>query len=228
MDIQQHTTYSHDSAATRVTVTRRHHPLQGQTLDLVKRGRTQIVVRLDDGTSMRLPRAWSSLDGDPSPHTDTFPPLVRCARCSISSTPCGLGIGTEVVVVTGRWSSRNGRTRCQDKSRSIFAVTGCERYGAGCPSAAVETRSRSGRSSSPAPRARAIHHAWSQGGAPMTASADHVKVRGEHQQRLAFRELDPETQKVVVRRGLRRSRDPWPVLIQDHRRGPGRNRRRAS
>jgi excisionase family DNA binding protein len=30
------------------------------------------------------------------------------------------------------------------------------------------------------------------------------------------RELDPDTQKVVLRRGLRRARDQWPVLIQDH------------
>ncbi len=64
-DIQQHTTYSHDPAQ-RVTVTRRHHPLRGQALDVVKRGRTQIVVRLGDGTSMRLPRAWTDVDEAPS------------------------------------------------------------------------------------------------------------------------------------------------------------------
>ena len=68
MDKQQHTTYSRGSAATRVTVTRRHHPLQGQALDLVNRGRTQIVVRLGDGTSMRVPRAWTDVDGVPSQH----------------------------------------------------------------------------------------------------------------------------------------------------------------
>jgi len=33
------------------------------------------------------------------------------------------------------------------------------------------------------------------------------------------RELDPDTQKVVLRRGLRRTRDQWPVLIQDHHPG---------
>ncbi|HEY3195161.1 MAG TPA: recombinase family protein [Candidatus Dormibacteraeota bacterium] len=33
------------------------------------------------------------------------------------------------------------------------------------------------------------------------------------------RELDPETQKVVLRRGLRRAREEWPVLIQDHHPG---------
>jgi hypothetical protein len=49
-----------------VTVTRPHHPLQGQTLELVNRGRTQIVVRLRDGTSMRVPRSWTDVDGAPS------------------------------------------------------------------------------------------------------------------------------------------------------------------
>jgi len=67
---QQHTKYSHDLAA-RVTVTRRHHPLQGQSLAVVSRGRTQIVVRLGDGTSMRMPRGWTDVDGDPpQPATD--------------------------------------------------------------------------------------------------------------------------------------------------------------
>jgi hypothetical protein len=52
-------------------VTRRHHPLHGQALEVVKRGVTQIVVRLGDGTSMRMPRAWTDVDGDPSQHTTT-------------------------------------------------------------------------------------------------------------------------------------------------------------
>jgi hypothetical protein len=52
-----------------VTVTRRHHPLRGQALDVVSRGRTQLVVRLRDGTSMRMPRAWTDVDGAPPQHT---------------------------------------------------------------------------------------------------------------------------------------------------------------
>jgi hypothetical protein len=68
-DSQQHTTYSRDSATKWVTVTRRHHPLQGQSLEVVKRGRTQIVVRLGNGTSMRMPSTWTDVDGAPSQHT---------------------------------------------------------------------------------------------------------------------------------------------------------------
>jgi len=46
-----------------VRVARRHHPLEGQVVEVVTGGPTQIVVRLRDGTSMRLPRAWTDADG---------------------------------------------------------------------------------------------------------------------------------------------------------------------
>ena len=44
-------------------LTRRRHPLEGQLLDVVRGGRAQIVVRLNDGTTMRLPRSWTDIDG---------------------------------------------------------------------------------------------------------------------------------------------------------------------
>jgi hypothetical protein len=44
-------------------VTRRHHPLVGQVLEVVRGGRTQIVLRLSDDTTMRLPRSWTDIDG---------------------------------------------------------------------------------------------------------------------------------------------------------------------
>jgi hypothetical protein len=37
---------------TQVKVTRRHHPLAGQVLEVVRGGRTQIVLRLSDGTGV--------------------------------------------------------------------------------------------------------------------------------------------------------------------------------
>jgi hypothetical protein len=49
-----------------VTVVRRHHPLHGQQLEAVVGGPTQVVVRLGDGTTMRLPRVWTDADGAPS------------------------------------------------------------------------------------------------------------------------------------------------------------------
>ena len=48
-----------------VRVTRRHHPLEGQVVKVLTGGPAQMVVRLRDGTSMRLPRAWTDADGAP-------------------------------------------------------------------------------------------------------------------------------------------------------------------
>ena len=49
-----------------MTITRRHHPLQGQTFDVLHTGRHQLVVRALDGLAMRLPRAWTDADGAPA------------------------------------------------------------------------------------------------------------------------------------------------------------------
>ena len=46
-----------------VRVTRRHHPLEGQVVKVLTGGPAQMVVRLRDGTAMRLPRAWTDADG---------------------------------------------------------------------------------------------------------------------------------------------------------------------
>ena len=56
--------YSHPTPP-QVRVTRRHHPLEGLLFDVMTGGPTQIVVRLGDGTAMRLPRAWTDADGLP-------------------------------------------------------------------------------------------------------------------------------------------------------------------
>ncbi len=44
-------------------MTRRHHPLEGQLLDVMSEGPAQIVARVGDGTPMRLPRGWTDADG---------------------------------------------------------------------------------------------------------------------------------------------------------------------
>jgi hypothetical protein len=48
-----------------VKITRRHHPLQGQTFDVLQTGRRQLVVRALDGIAMTLPRGWTDADGAP-------------------------------------------------------------------------------------------------------------------------------------------------------------------
>ena len=57
--------YCRSRPPTAVTLTRRHHPLAGQVLELVLNGPTQLVVRLGDGTTLRVPRAWTDADGTP-------------------------------------------------------------------------------------------------------------------------------------------------------------------
>jgi len=47
----------------RITITRRHHPLQSQQFDVAIGGRKRITIRLDDGTTMRIPRGWTDADG---------------------------------------------------------------------------------------------------------------------------------------------------------------------
>jgi hypothetical protein len=60
-----HNRYYHCVTPTpsRVTITRRHHPLQGLALEVLHTGPRELVVRAPDGFSMRLPRAWTDADG---------------------------------------------------------------------------------------------------------------------------------------------------------------------
>ncbi len=44
-------------------ITRRHHPLVGQHFDVLMDGNERIVIRLNDGTSMRIPPEWTSAEG---------------------------------------------------------------------------------------------------------------------------------------------------------------------
>jgi len=44
-------------------VTRRHHPLHGQELEILTQSKGHIVVRSPDGLSMKLPRLWTDVDG---------------------------------------------------------------------------------------------------------------------------------------------------------------------
>ncbi len=47
----------------KITVIRRHHPLEGQALELLSVGKASVVVRLGDGSSLKLPRGWTDADG---------------------------------------------------------------------------------------------------------------------------------------------------------------------
>ena len=53
-----------------VAITRRHHPAEGKTFVVVRGGPNQLVIRLDDESTMRIPRSWTDADG-PCERTDT-------------------------------------------------------------------------------------------------------------------------------------------------------------
>ena len=57
------TKYYLSNFSSRTTITRRHHPLNGQELELLSVGKTTVVVRLGDGSSMKILRRWADVDG---------------------------------------------------------------------------------------------------------------------------------------------------------------------
>ena len=57
------TKYPLSSVPSEVTVIRCHHPLCGQPLEVLSAGKACVVVRLTDGSSMKLPRHWTDADG---------------------------------------------------------------------------------------------------------------------------------------------------------------------
>jgi len=58
------TKYSLSNFASTTTIIRQHHPLHDQKLTLLSMGKTTVVVRLADGSSMKIPRRWTDVDGN--------------------------------------------------------------------------------------------------------------------------------------------------------------------
>ncbi len=63
----------------RVRVIRRHHPLEGQELEVVREGKPGFLVRNPDGLAMRIPRDWTDIDGA------TEPPASSGTQLTIAS-----------------------------------------------------------------------------------------------------------------------------------------------
>ncbi len=57
------TKYHLKNSPTKVTVTRRHHPLQGQRFDVLFEGKVNLTIKLPNGSSMRILRSWTDADG---------------------------------------------------------------------------------------------------------------------------------------------------------------------
>jgi len=63
MGRQSLTKYYHSNSSSKTTIIRRHHPLINQELALLSEGKKTIVVRLPDGSSMKILRRWTNVDG---------------------------------------------------------------------------------------------------------------------------------------------------------------------
>jgi hypothetical protein len=58
-----HTQYNSCSTIAEVRITRRHHPLEGQRVAILMAGPEKVIARIGDGTTMRIPRGWTDIDG---------------------------------------------------------------------------------------------------------------------------------------------------------------------
>ena len=63
MGRQSQTKYYLSNSSSKTTIIRRHHPLINQELALLSVGKKTVVVRLPDGSSMKILRPWTDVDG---------------------------------------------------------------------------------------------------------------------------------------------------------------------
>ena len=66
-DTWSQTKYYLSDLSPQLTIIRRHHPLEGQKVDVLRVDKTWVVVRLPDGSSAKVPRRWTNADGDSCP-----------------------------------------------------------------------------------------------------------------------------------------------------------------
>ena len=60
MGRSSHTKYYLQNLPERVEVTRRHHPLFGRELEVIRANKVMLTIRLADGSTMKMPRAWTN------------------------------------------------------------------------------------------------------------------------------------------------------------------------
>src|SRR5213594_3600390 len=70
-----HTKYYLQNLPERVEVTRPHHPLFGRELEVIHANKVMLTIRLANGSTMKMPRAWTNAGGA----TGVVEPL----RCSV-------------------------------------------------------------------------------------------------------------------------------------------------
>ena len=47
-------------------ITRPHHPLRNQQVEVLKADKQSLVIRLADSSTMKIPRGWTDADGQSS------------------------------------------------------------------------------------------------------------------------------------------------------------------
>jgi hypothetical protein len=72
-----HTKYYLENLPERVEVTRRHHPLFGRELEVIRANKVMLTIRLHDGSTMKVLRAWTN--------AGRATRVVEPPRCSVLS-----------------------------------------------------------------------------------------------------------------------------------------------
>src|SRR5437773_2176422 len=72
-----HTKYDLQNLPERVEVTRRHHPLFGRELEVIRANKVMLTIRLHDGSTMKVLRAWTN--------AGRATRVVEPPRCSVLS-----------------------------------------------------------------------------------------------------------------------------------------------
>ena len=49
-------------------MTRRHHPLLNQEFEVLKADKSNIILRVLDGSALKMPRAWTDAEGTKGAH----------------------------------------------------------------------------------------------------------------------------------------------------------------
>jgi Family of unknown function (DUF5372) len=159
-----------DPAAARVTVTRAHHPLQGQTLRVLGRmhrhGRLELLLELTDGSKRLIPARWTDQGGQRTPAD---------AELEISGgTAATVGAVSDLLAVCGLVSALSARARaaddrgqaarqspCKEDSRAACAAQSAAGPGSGATGdpagPASRRRGRRGDHAAGAPDRQSIH-----------------------------------------------------------------------
>ena len=128
-----HNRYYHSTTPTpsRVTLTRRHHPLRGHTFEVLQTGARQLVVRALDGVAMKLPRAWTDADGASAEDPDGEAVFsVEAIRTLLEVVEALRRRGVvDAGVATGACQGSEGGTRCPSSRVSTCGEIGSKPSG---------------------------------------------------------------------------------------------------